>query len=165
MPTSSCCQTSFCTIRSILSNSAHMSGHVPTGVIASASALGLSGSARKPFRIACLRSSSRFFLSYIGNTVSMQPSSRKLGISITSGKRVCGSEFEKPAWVRCVQSPRVALEPPRPRVLPLPDTPLVEFARALVWKPGRGCREPSLFTWPRGAPLPPRMDDIAADEA
>lgn len=62
-PTFSASQTSFCTIRSILSNSAHFSGQVPTGVIASARLRGRSGSARKPLAIALARSCSRFFLS------------------------------------------------------------------------------------------------------
>ncbi len=52
-------QTSFWTTLSTLSNSAHISWHVPTGVIASANVLGLSGSARKPSAIAATRSLSR----------------------------------------------------------------------------------------------------------
>lgn len=52
-----------CTILSTRSNSGHMSWHVPTGVIAWASEVGFSGSARKPFLIASFRSCSRFCLS------------------------------------------------------------------------------------------------------
>ena len=68
VPTISGPMTSFCTTLSTLSNSGHISGHVPTGVIASASVRGRSGSARKPSLIAFARSVSRLFLSYVAAT-------------------------------------------------------------------------------------------------
>ena len=51
------------TILSTRSYSGHISWHVPTGVMAWASEVGLSGSARTPLLIASFRSCSRFCLS------------------------------------------------------------------------------------------------------
>ncbi len=56
--------TMSCTILSTRSNSGHISWQVPTGVMAKASEVGFSGSAREPFLIASFRSCSRFCLSY-----------------------------------------------------------------------------------------------------
>lgn len=55
--------TMSCTILSTRSYSGHISWQVPTGVMAKASEVGLSGSARKPCLIASFRSCSRSCLS------------------------------------------------------------------------------------------------------
>ena len=54
----------FCTIRSTLSNSGHISVHVPTGVMALSKLVFFSGSARNPSLIAFVRSASRLVFSY-----------------------------------------------------------------------------------------------------
>jgi hypothetical protein len=63
-------QTSFCTILCARSYSAHISWHVPTGVIASAKDRGFSGSAIRPWLIALARSRSRALVSYTEVTIS-----------------------------------------------------------------------------------------------
>lgn len=68
-----------CTILSTRSNSGHISWHVPTGVMAFASEVGLFGSERTPFVMASLLSFSRFFLSY-------QESERKKSLWMSFGQ-------------------------------------------------------------------------------
>lgn len=64
MATFSALSTIFWTMRSTLSNSGHISVHVPTGVIALSKLVFFSGSARNPSLMAFARSASRLVLSY-----------------------------------------------------------------------------------------------------
>ena len=81
-------QTSFCTTLCTRSYSAHISWHVPTGVMASDKERGLSGSAIRPRCMASFRSRSRDLVSYTESLTALRQSIIGRGI-LTAWYRSC----------------------------------------------------------------------------